>query len=255
VADVPTSRPHETVAPAVDEAYARVLGELTEVVVDTPTMQDVLDQLIDVMQGATAGLTAISVTAHDADGGYRTAATTSPAAQAVDEHEYAEDEGPCIDAIRTGRQQVSEDVLADDRWPRFSQAAADHGFRSVAGVPLHAGDRTVGALNLFAAEPGDLRDALVLAERLARPLGTILANALAFDRTRRVGDELQAELAQLATVEQAVGVLMAGRRCDADTALRVLERTAEATGRSLDEVAHAIVADAGGVVRSDRGGA
>jgi GAF domain-containing protein len=96
-------------------------------------------------------------------------------------------------------------VLDDDRWPDFSRAAVEHGFRSVAGVPLPAGDRTVGALNLFAAEPGALRDALGLAERLARPLGTIVANALAFDRTRRIGDELQAELAQLATVEQAVG--------------------------------------------------
>jgi GAF domain-containing protein len=243
----------DRVVDAVDDAYARVLGELTRVVVDTPTMQDVLDQLIDVMQGATDGLTAISVTAHDADGGYRTAATTSPLAQAVDQHEYDHGEGPCIDAIETGRRQVSEDVLDDPRWPRFSEAAADHGFRSVAGVPLAAGDRTVGALNLFAAEPGALRDALDLAERLAPPLGTILANALAFDRTRRVGDELQAELADLATVEQAVGVLMANRRCDADTAMRVLERTAEATGRSLDEVAEAIVDDAGGSPRPQRG--
>jgi GAF domain-containing protein len=224
----------------VGDAYARVLDELVSVVVDVPTMQEVLAQLIEITRRATEGTSAISVTAYE-DGRYQTAASTGPDARHVDEHEYGAGAGPCIDAIESGERQVSPDVLADERWPTFSAVAADAGFRSAAGVPLVAGDRTVGALNLYAAEPDGLRDVLVLAERLASPLATVVANSLALQRMTRVGDRLQDELAQLATVEQAVGVLMAQRGWDVRTAQQALQRTAEATNRTVDDVAAALV--------------
>jgi transcriptional regulator with GAF, ATPase, and Fis domain len=230
---------------AVDLAYERMLVEMTGVVVDTPSMHDVLEQLIVIAQRSSPGVTAISVTAHE-DGEYLTAATTSAAAQEVDEHEYVTEAGPCVDAIETGELQLSDDVLADDRWPTFSDAATARGFRSAAGVPLVAGGRIVGAINLYAAEPNGLREVLPLTERMAGPLATVVANALAMRRVTRLGDSLQGELAQLAAVEQAIGILMAHRSWDARTAERALERTAAATGRSMEDVALRIVAHARG---------
>jgi transcriptional regulator with GAF, ATPase, and Fis domain len=230
---------------AVDLAYERVLVELTGIVVDTPSTGEVLEQLIEIARRSTTASTAISVTAHD-DGEYHTAATTSSEAQEVDEHEYVTETGPCVDAIETGRLQVSDDVLEDDRWPSFSAVAADKGYRSVAGIPLVAAGRTVGALDLYAAEPGDVRELLPLAERLAAPIATVVANALALRRMSRLGEHLQHELDQLATVEQAIGVLMAQRSWDGATAERALERTAEATGRPIDDVALRIVRHARG---------
>jgi GAF domain-containing protein len=224
----------------VGDVYTRVLDELVSVVLDVPTMQEVLAQLIEITRRATDGTSAISVTAHE-DGSYHTAASTGPDARHVDEYEYAEGAGPCIDAIESGERQLSPDVLADERWPTFSAVAVDAGFRSVAGVPLVAGDRTVGALNLYATEPDGLREVLALAERLANPLATVVANSLALQRMTRLGDHLQEELAQLATVEQAVGVLMAQRGWDVRTAQRALRRAAEATDRTVDDVAAALV--------------
>jgi GAF domain-containing protein len=224
----------------VDLFYERMLGELTGIVVDTPSTQDVLVQLIDVARRSTSATAAISVTAH-ADGEYHTAATTSGEAQEVDEHEYVTDSGPCVDAIATGELQVSDDVLEDDRWPSFSRVAAEKGYRSVAGVPLVAAGRTVGALNLYAAAPVDVRELLPLGERLAGPIATVVANALALRRLSRLGEHLQQELDQLAVVEQAIGVLMAQRAWDGAIAERALERAAEATGRTIDDVAIRIV--------------
>jgi GAF domain-containing protein len=235
----------ELAAGAVDLAYERMLVEMTGVVVDTPSMHDVLEQLIAIAQRSSPGVTAISVTARE-DGDYFTAATTSAEAQEVDEHEYVTDAGPCIDAIHTGELQLSDDVLDDDRWPTFTDAATQHGFRSVAGVPLAAAGRTVGAINLYAAEPAGLREVLPLAERMAGPLATVVANALAMRRVTKLGDMLQGELAQLAVVQQAIGILMAHRSWDASTAERALERTAATTGRSMDDVALRIVAHARG---------
>jgi GAF domain-containing protein len=231
----------ELAAGAVDLAYERMLVSLTGVVVDTPSTQDVLEQLIGIVHRSTPGVTAISVTAYE-DGAYLTAATTSAAAQEVDEHEYVTEAGPCVDAIATGELQLSEDVLEDDRWPTFSEAASSRGFCSAAGVPLTTtAGRTVGAINLYAAEPHGLREVLPLAGRLAGPLATVVANALALRRVSRHGAALQHTLAQLATVEQAVGALMARRRWDVATAERALRRTAEATGRTIDDVAFRIV--------------
>jgi transcriptional regulator with GAF, ATPase, and Fis domain len=225
---------------AVTPVYAQVVDELVGVVVDVPTMQDLLGQLIDITQRATDGTTAISVTSFE-DGAYDTAASTGPAARHVDEHEYGAGAGPCIDAIESGTRQITTDVLAEARWPGFSEVAADNGFRSVAGVPLIAGRRTVGAINLYAAEPDGLGDVLSLAERLASPLATVVANGLALQRMSRLGDHLQDELDRLATVEQAVGVLMAQRTCDGATAQETLRRTARATGRTVDDVAAQLV--------------
>jgi GAF domain-containing protein len=235
---------------AVDLAYERMLVEMTGVVVDTPSMHDVLEELIAITQRSSPGLTAISVTAHE-DGDYHTAATTSPDAQEVDQHEYVTEAGPCIDAIHTGELQVSDDVLDDDRWPTFTEAATERGFRSVAGVPLVAGGRNVGAINLYADARDGLREVLPLAERMAGPLATVVANALAMRRVTKLGQTLQSELAQLATVEQAIGILMAHRSWDARTAERALQRTAAATGRSIDDVALRIVDHARGSGRTN----
>jgi GAF domain-containing protein len=233
----------------VGDVYTRVLDELVSVVLDVPTMQEVLAQLIEITRRATDGTSAISVTAHE-DGSYHTAASTGPDARHVDEYEYAEGAGPCIDAIESGERQLSPDVLADERWPTFSAVAVDAGFRSVAGVPLVAGDRTVGALNLYATEPDGLREVLALAERMTGPLATVVANALAMRRVTKLGETLQTELAQLATVEQAIGILMAHRSWDGQTAERALQRTAAATGRSIDDVALRIVDHARGSGRT-----
>jgi GAF domain-containing protein len=237
------ARPTAVADGAVTRTYGAALDELAGVVLDTPTMQGVLEQLIEVARHATPGTTAISVTSFE-HGEYVTAATTDAAAERVDRYEYATEAGPCVDAIETGELQLSVDVLDDDRWPTFSRVAADAGYRSVAGVPLRAGERTVGALNLYAAEPDGLREVLALAERLSGPLATVVANALALRRMTRLGDHLQDELAQLATVEQAIGVLMAHRAWDPATAQRVLREMAEATGRSVDDVATELVAHA-----------
>jgi GAF domain-containing protein len=244
--------PRETTTPEVTMAeqdtasapdvYADVLARLGAVGLDTPQLTDVLGQLIAIAVDATSGLTAVSVTSFDHEGHYETAATTSEIARQVDQEEYEAGSGPCVDAIETGELQISHDVLADERWPWFSEVAASRGFRSVAGVPLTTNGRTVGALNLYAAEPQQLRETLELATRLAGPLATVVANAQALRRVTRLGEDLEDELDELAAVEQAVGVLMVERSWDADTAERALHRTAEATDRTIDEVARRVVA-------------
>jgi GAF domain-containing protein len=217
--------------------YATSLAELASVRIDQPTLEHVLEELLRVTQRAMVASIAISVTAIQPDGSLTTAAATGAQARAVDAFEYDLDEGPCITALATGVEQLLDDVTTDRRWPRFSEYAARAGFASVAGVPLRIGQDTIGALNLYANEPGGLGIDLGAARALAKPAAIVLANGSAYRRNHVITAELEGKLDELAVINQAIGLLMARRRCDSRTAQALLLATVEATGRTLEDVA------------------
>lgn len=237
-------RAYDDAAVDFSSAYAEELVQLASVRVDHPGIEHLLDQLLIVTQRAMVASIAISVTAIEEDGSFATAAATSAAAREVDAFEYVIDEGPCIEALATGAEQVLDDVASDRRWPRFSRHAAEAGFASVVGIPLRIDESTIGALNLYANDPSGLDDDREAARRLAGPAAIVLANGSAYRRTHLLNAEFEARIRDLAVVNQAVGVLMAHRHCGTRQAKELLLATADATGRTLEEVASHIVGDA-----------
>jgi GAF domain-containing protein len=232
-----SQRPSDDDAFDLTGTYAASLAELASVRVDQPTLEHVLEELLMVTQRAMVASIAISVTAIQPDGSLTTAAATGAQARAVDAFEYGIDEGPCLAALATGVEQLLDDVATDPRWPRFGERAARAGFASVAGVPLRVGQDTIGALNLYANAPGGLGSDLEAARALAKPASIVLANGSAYRRNHVITAELEDKLDELAIINQAVGVLMARRRCDSRTAQALLLATVEATGRTLEDVA------------------
>jgi GAF domain-containing protein len=66
--------------------------------------------------------------------------------------------GPCLEAYRSGRP-VSEPDLAtfgEGRWPGFGARAVADGIRSVFSFPLTVDATPLGALDLYADQPGEL---------------------------------------------------------------------------------------------------
>ncbi len=63
------------------------------------------------------------------DGGLRVMASTSEAMRMLELFELQAQEGPCLDAFRTGQPVVNHELaMATDRWPRFApQALTDVG--------------------------------------------------------------------------------------------------------------------------------
>jgi hypothetical protein len=62
--------------------------------------------------------------------------------------------GSCLECFRTGRPVTAGDLGGPaPRWPRFAQAAAQAGFRTVEAPPIRLRDQVIGALNLFAPGP------------------------------------------------------------------------------------------------------
>lgn len=225
--------------PADERRYLDALTRLSQVLVDGPSLDATLDELLEVAASAAPEVTALTITAIADDGQLTSAASTDDRARSVDEYEYAIEEGPCIEALATGEEQLVRDARRDDRWPRFTAAALDRGFHTVAGLPLRAPDgTTIGALNAFGARPNGLSEQdLTVLRRVCRPAAAVLVNGRAYRRTRSLSDELAATLEQRAAIHRAVGVLLARDGGTAEAALERLEQLAAARGTPVVELA------------------
>jgi GAF domain-containing protein len=106
----------------------------------------------------------------------------------VELFELQAQEGPCLDAFRTGERVQHENLRAGSgRWPRFSTVALEAGFRSAFALPLRLRDTTIGALNVFSVEQTPLDEADALVARAFADLATISVL-----QTRAAGDRSSA---------------------------------------------------------------
>jgi hypothetical protein len=147
--------------------------------------------------------------------------------------------GPCVDVLRTGEQVVSADVRADrERWPRFAEAAAAAGFRSVHALPLGLRATVLGAVNLFRPEPGPLGG---VDAHIGRALADVAAIGIfaqrSIQQTGLVVARLQRTLDNRVAVEQAKGVLAERHGITADEAFELLRDVADTRGVSLADLA------------------
>jgi GAF domain-containing protein len=245
-----------TESDAVDEAPDAFLGTLDEVarlLVEEQSLDGLLEHILHLTGRSITSCAAVSVTVVDDDGAYLTAASTDDRADAVDAVQYRLAEGPCVDALRTGREHHLLRLDQEERWPRFVEQARDLGFDGVLSVPLTTAGGTVGALNLFVEQPSRLSEEdIELAQRIAAPAATTLANADAYRRVARLADQLQEALESRAVIEQAKGVLMARQGCDPDEAFDILRRLSQSSNRKLRQIAAEVVAHTVAARESDR---
>src|SRR6201989_2418449 len=84
----------------------------------------------------------------------RVAAASSEEAGLLELFQLQNDQGPCLECFRTGQAVTATDRAGPaPRWPRFAEAAARSGFRSVEALPMRLRDQVIGALYLFGAGP------------------------------------------------------------------------------------------------------
>jgi GAF domain-containing protein len=60
------------------------------------------------------------------------------------------DDGPCVEALRTGELYDLEPVTSDERWPSFGPSARQAGLIACLALPLIARGELIGVLNLYA---------------------------------------------------------------------------------------------------------
>jgi GAF domain-containing protein len=190
------------------------------------------------------------------DGRPLTVTSVGTSASVLDEAQYGQDDGPCLEALRSGHEVDVPDMIQERRWESFPAYAAASGTRSSLSLPIAPHTGTAGALNLYAPVPHAFVDADLTSLRLlaAQATGAIeLAQRLA-DAQQFVTD-LQTALQSRTVIDQAMGVIMGQQRCTPEEAFQILRTASQHRNVKLRDLCAALIAGISGEKPSqDNGG-
>lgn len=206
------------------------------------SLGDALDRLVATCRDAIPACKDASITMQRPDGP-TTAAATSDDALRIDEWEYAHEAGPCIDALRDGKEHYVPDRAAAETYPGFSTVLSETGVLSTYGVPLVVAGQVIGALNVYAAAERAFDDEAcgTVARHVAAQAAMTLHNLRVYDASRTLARQLETAMESRAVIEQAKGILMAQTDCTADEAFDTLRTASQRENVKLREVAQRIV--------------
>ena len=173
-----------------------------------------------------------------------TAAYTGALALKLKETQYGRGYGPCLEAAVGEELREITDARTETRWPDYAQACVEHDSLSSLSVPVPVPvHQTVhAALNLYAVQAHAFGpEAADLARAFASYAAVAVGNMHLYETTRQRAENLEIAMQNRAVIEQAKGILMAQRRCDAAEAFNILAAASQRANRKLREIAAAIV--------------
>lgn len=221
------------------------VAELFEILLPDRPLTDVLQRVTELATRTVGGSTFAGITMAQ-QGKLHTPVFTDERSPRVDQAQYDNDAGPCVDAFRSGQVFVIDDTAAESRWPEFCSAAVAERIRSTLSVPLDvSGSRNeiLGALNLYSEQPGTFDpDAVAAMASFAHQAAVVVANARAYWGAKELADQLQHAIESRAVIEQAKGILMAREGISSSRAFDILVRASQRENRKLREIAHDLVA-------------
>jgi GAF domain-containing protein len=193
-------------------------------------------QLLDV--------SAAGVLLADAAGNLRVMAASNEQVRLLELFQLQNDEGPCLDCVRTGEVVHVPDIrAAAGRWPRFSRALIESGFHSVEALPMRLRSETIGSLNLFnvAGISSLSSEDRHIAQALADVATIGILQQRTVQRSSVLAEQLQLALDTRIVIEQAKGVLAEYGGVPVDVAFDAMRRYARGRNARLGDVAEALV--------------
>jgi GAF domain-containing protein len=178
----------------------------------------------------------------DARGSLHVMASSTERMRILELYELQNDEGPCLDALRTGEPVINVELAgADKRWPRFAPEARGDGFTLVHALPMRLRGRIVGVVNVFATSTERITPEDV---RVAQALAGVATIGLLQERSVREGrvltEQLQHALVTRVVIEQAKGVLAERLSVEMPDAFELLRGYARSTNSRVGDVARRV---------------
>jgi len=225
-----------------ERALADVFVRLADTLVDDYDVLGLLDELVracvDLLGVAAAGLLL-----NDQKGNLAVVASSSEETRLLEIFQLQNDEGPCLDCVRTGAAVTSGNLDSDAaRWPLFVEEARAVGFRSVAAVPLRLRSQVIGGLNMFDDRPLEVpAEDRRLAQALADVATIGILHRRSVHRSTAVAEQLQHAVNSRIVIEQAKGVVAERNGVGMDAAFDGLRRHARNHNLKLTELALDVV--------------
>ena len=202
------------------------------------------DRCVDLLGVSAAGVMLASpVMLIHPEGTLALAASSSEAMRLLELFELQAQEGPCLDAFRTGERVEHENLAAGSgRWPSFSQAALQAGFQSASALPLRWQEMALGALNLLSVTQTPMDEADITVARAFADLATLsIVQHRATAEAQHLNEQLANALTSRATIEQAKGVISERADVGMAEAFSRLLSYARNSNQRLTDVAEAAV--------------
>jgi GAF domain-containing protein len=205
------------------------------------SLESVLQKVTDLAARVLPGEPATSVTILSG-GRSSTVATSDPLARELDEAQYAQGAGPCLEAAVTGHVVELLDTAVDPRWSPFPQVAAARGCRGVLSFPLPPQELITGSLNVYArtSRPLDERTSAV-ASRFAAYAVVPLSNMYLYETAVERAEHLRAALDSRVVIDQAKGILMERHKLSADEAFSTLAKLSMQLNTKVRDIAEQFV--------------
>lgn len=178
----------------------------------------------------------------DERGELRYTVAADPTSRLLEDAQLASGQGPCVDTFVRDEPVDSSDVLADSRWPEFTDLMVDQSVRAVLGTPIRLSGVTVGSLDVYREHPHHWDDS----ERHALSMyadvaAAMLEAAISADRAGVLADQLTFAIRHRAPIERGVGYLMARDGIGQTDAFNRLRAAARSSRRAMGEVATALL--------------
>ncbi len=234
---------------------AEVATGLTELAALLLTVEDVEEALrhlarmavVVIPDGPSCGITVVR------DGKFTTVVYSGAIPASVHEAQYEYGDGPGLEAMRTRAPVIVQDFAAEHRWPGFTATALSAGARGVYAHPLQIGDEVVGALTLYAHERNLFPEAVQrVAVQFVGPAAVLLGGVLARVSQAELIEQLRSGLSSRAVIDQAIGIIMALRRCGPGEALDSLRKISNDRNVKLRQVAADLVGSVAGATTDPR---
>lgn len=182
----------------------------------------------------------------DPEGDLHVVAATSEVTHLIELLQIQNEQGPCLDAFRSGAVVKSGPITgpeAQEKWPQLAKAASDAGFGAITALPMRLRDRILGALNLFrvGVEPLSRAD-LAVGQAFANIATISILQARATDDAREIIEQLQRALDSRVVLEQAKGYISQSSQVTTDEAFKRIRGYARSNNLLLKKVASDIVA-------------
>jgi GAF domain-containing protein len=203
---------------------------------------DLLQLLVEACRDLL-GATAAGILLANSDDELELIASTSESSRLVELMQLAAEAGPCVTSFETGEMVVVPDIATvRPEWSRFRDSALQQGFGAVYALPLRLRETTIGTLNLFQDEFGQMSDQDLTAARAYADVATI---GILHERSLResgvIQTQLQNALNSRIVIEQAKGVVAHSRSVSMDEAFALIRAHARTNRLGIAHVSAEIV--------------